>query len=93
MNKLSKQKILKGLEDIKQLECNPEYKTKIIDGMLELYNKAIEKNNRLESEREHIINNLEVDLNRNGIYSQAKGQISQILEYYKNNEKYILGGE
>ena len=52
MNKLSKQKILKGLEDIKQLECNPEYKTKIIDGMLELYNKEVEKNKKLENDNQ-----------------------------------------
>lgn len=40
----------------------------------------------IKEEREHIKSNLEIDLNRKGIYSQAKGQIQQILEYYKNND-------
>lgn len=43
----------------------------------------------LTDEREHIKNNLKVDLNRKGVFSQAKGQIAQILEYYENNEKYF----
>lgn len=45
--------------------------------------------NMLIDEREYIKNNLEVDLNKKGIFSQAKGQISQILEHYKNNDKYF----
>ena len=48
-----------------------------------------ERINILEEERDHIKNNLEIDLNRRGVYAQAKGQISQILEYYKNNDKYL----
>lgn len=43
----------------------------------------------LTDEREHIKNNLKVDLKRKGVFSQAKGQIAQILEYYENNEKYF----
>lgn len=43
----------------------------------------------LTDEREYIKNNLKVDLNRKGVFSQAKGQIAQILEYYENNEKYF----
>ena len=43
----------------------------------------------LTDEREHIKNNLKVDLNRKGVFSQAKGQIAQILECYENNEKYF----
>lgn len=43
----------------------------------------------IKEEREHIKSNLETDLNRKGIYSQSKGQIQQILEYYKNNDKKI----
>lgn len=51
--------------------------------------KKDKKINLLFDERNYIINNLETDLNRKGIYPQAKGQISQILEYYKNNDKYF----
>lgn len=43
----------------------------------------------IKEEREHIKSNLETDLNRKGIYSQSKGQIQQISEYYKNNDKKI----
>lgn len=45
---------------------------------------------KLIDERNYIINNLKIDLNKKGVYSQAKGQISEILKYYKLNEKYIF---
>lgn len=34
--------ILQGLDDMKHLEINPEYKVKIINGILDLYNKEKE---------------------------------------------------
>lgn len=45
--------------------------------------------NMLKDEREYIKNNLKVDLNRKGVYAQAKGQIAQILDYYENNDEYF----
>ena len=42
--------ILQGLDDMKHLEINPEYKVKIINGILDLYNKEKEKNKSLEQE-------------------------------------------
>ena len=65
----------------------------IMKNIIENQQAEIEKKDKtikmLIDEREYIKNNLEVDLNRKGVFSQAKGQISQILEYYKNNDKYF----
>lgn len=65
----------------------------IVLNLIKSQQEEIEKKNKiiniLFDERNYIINNLETDLNRRGIYSEAKGQISQILEYYKNNDKYF----
>ena len=60
-----------------------------IETVLSELEKKDEYIKMLTDEREHIKNNLKVDLKRKGVFSQAKGQIAQILEYYENNEKYF----
>ena len=60
-----------------------------IETVLSELEKKDEYIKMLTDEREHIKNNLKVDLKRKGVFSQAKGQITQILEYYENNEKYF----
>lgn len=93
------EKTLKYLSAMRVIDFNKlgfaygkETITEILN-LIQSQQKEIEKKNKiidmLFEEREHIKNNLEVDLNKKGIYSQAKGQISQILEYYKNNDKYF----
>lgn len=61
--------------------------------LIQTQQEEIEKKDKiikmLTDEREYIKNNLEVDLNRKGVFSQSKGQISQILECYKNNDEYF----
>lgn len=59
-----------------------------IETVLSELEKKDEYIKMLTDEREHIKNNLKVDLKK-GVFSQAKGQIAQILEYYENNEKYF----
>lgn len=84
LNLIEKQKA--EIEDLKlKIQTQKE--------LLKMKTREIEKKdkiiNMLIDEREYIKNNLEVDLNKKGIFSQAKGQISQILEHYKNNDKYF----
>lgn len=43
----------------------------------------------LMQERNYIKNNIEVDLNKRGIYSQAKGQIAQMLKCYTENDNQL----
>ena len=69
-------------------DSSKEY-IKAIETVLSELEKKDEYIKMLTDEREHIKNNLKVDLKRKGVFSQAKGQIAQILEYYENNEKYF----
>lgn len=86
---MDKEEAIKDLEEMKSIEFTPEHKTKVINTVLAELEGCEKKVKMLTEEREYIKNNLEVNLNKKGVYSQAKGQIAQILEYYENNEKYL----
>lgn len=77
------------IDTIKGRICNIQLVLNLIEKQESELEKKDEYIKMLTDEREHIKNNLKVDLNRKGVFSQAKGQIAQILEYYENNEKYF----
>lgn len=65
-------------------ECKCEY-VKAINTVL----KELDRLHFYREERETIKSNLEIDLNRKGVLAQAKGQIHEILQIYKTNDKYL----
>lgn len=77
------------IDTIKGRICNIQLVLNLIEKQQAELEKKDEYIKILTDEREHIKNNLKVDLNKKGVFSQAKGQIAQILEYYENNEKYF----
>ena len=82
-------KYCKQIKDKDLWKIGYVYGREAIETVLSELEKKDEYIKMLTDEREHIKNNLKVDLKRKGVFSQAKGQIAQILEYYENNEKYF----
>lgn len=79
--------ILQGLDDMKHLEINPEYKVKIINGILDLYNKEKEKNKELEEYANWHIEHLTEDI-VDYIDDDRKGNASIIGEFKEEREHW-----
>lgn len=66
--------ILQGLDDMRHLELNPTYKVKIINGILDLYNKEKEKNKEI---KEYIEEKMYIDDNPT-IYGDEEDTITEL---------------